>query len=170
MQNDALESAIREMNLTGDEHWNSLLGESMDEQPHLFAFLFNLADDFSEEVHEQLLRETVVLLAAFRKAGVEIDLITPAGLDKIIGEKVDLYESLAEEDNLNPEAMEGAANSPQVFDRVRKHIMNQLGDYMPILDESQANLNLMVDILISAMEEHAVLGSDDSNENPETDA
>lgn len=155
-QYDALESAIREMNLTGDDQWQSMLGQAMDEQPHLMAFLVNISDDFSEDVHEQLLRITVILAIAFQKAGIQIELITPAGLDKVIEEKVETYEDLAEEDELDQEAMQKIANSPHVFDRVRKWVTEELGSNMPILDETQANINLMLDVIISVLEEHAV--------------
>lgn len=156
MQNDALESAIRELKLTGESQWTQLLSSAMDEQPHLMAFLINLSDDFSEEVHEQLLKVFVILSTAFRKAGIEIDLITPAGLDKVIEEKVETYEALEEEDTLDQSAMNQVANSPMVFDRIRTWVRNELGESMPLLDESQANINLMVDVIISAIEEHAV--------------
>lgn len=156
MQYDALESAIREMNLIGDDQWQGMLSQAMDEQPHLMAFLINISDDFSEDVHEHLLRITVILAIAFQKAGIQINLITPASLDKVIEEKVEAYEDLAEEDELHEEAMGKVANSPHVFDRVRKWVKEELGAKMPILDETQANINLMLDVIISVLEEHAV--------------
>lgn len=166
-QIDALESAIREMNLIGENQWQNMLGQAMDEQPHLMAFLINISDDFSEEVHEQLLRMTVILAIAFQKAGINIDLITPAGLDKIIEEKVEAYEKLEEEDELDIAGMREVANSPIVFQRVRKWVQEELGEKMPILDETQNNISLMVDVIISALEEHAV----DPNAKPsDTDA
>lgn len=167
MHNDALESAIREMKLIGDDQWQGMLGQAMDEQPHLFAFLINISDDFAEDVHEQLLRITVILAIAFQKAGIQIDLITPAGLDKIIEEKVEAYEGLNEEDELDEKAMSSLANSPLVFERVREWVKAQMGERMPILDETQANLNLMLDIVISTLEEHAV---DPNAKETKTDA
>lgn len=155
MQNDALESAIRELRLTGDEQWTQLLGSIMDEQPHLMAFLMNLADDFTEDVHDQLMRCTVLLSSAFKKAGIEIQTITPAGLDSILEKKIEAYEDLADEDDLIEEEMEKVANSPLVFERVRQWFMQELGEAMPILDESQANISLLVDVIISSMEEFA---------------
>lgn len=156
MHNDALESAIRELKLTSEAQWTQMLGEVMDEQPHLMSFIMNLADDFSEEVHEQLMRATVLLSIAFKKTGIQIELITPAGLDKVLEEKVEAYESLAEEEELNPELLSEVANSPLVFERIRKWFAAELGEYMPLLEESQNNIGLLVDVIISSMEEFAV--------------
>lgn len=160
MHNDALESAIREIKLIGDDQWRTMLGQAMEEQPHLMAFLINISDDFTEEVHEQLLRITVLLAIAFQKAGININLITPASLDKVIEEKVDAYEELEEEledeDELEVEAMKELANSPIVFDRIRKWVDEELGIIKPTLVETRTNINLMVDIIISVLEEHAV--------------
>ncbi len=167
MHNDALESAIREMRLIGKDQWQSMLSQAMDEQPHLFAFLINTSDDFSEEVHEQLLRLTIILAMAFKRASIQIDTITPAVLDKVIEEKVETYDELNEEDRLEEGQMESVANSPLVFTRVRKWMKEELGESMPMLNESQANMNLMVDVIISVMEESAIQPGD---KKEETDA
>ncbi len=156
MKNDALESAIHELKLIGADQWQSMLGEAMDEQPHLFAFLINTSDDFSEDVHEQLLRITILLSMAFKRAGIHIDTVTPAALDKVIEEKVEAYEELNISDQLEEEQMKSVANSPVVYTRLRKWVSEELGENMPLLDESLANLNLMVDVIISVMEESAI--------------
>lgn len=167
MHYDALESSIRELRLTSESDWTAMLTETMDEQPHLMAFIMNLADDFSEEVHEQLMKSTVVLSIAFKKAGIQIELITPAGLDKILEEKVEAYEALADEENLSPEHLSDVANSPEVFERIRNWFASELGDHMPLLDESQNNIGLLVDVIISCMEEFAVdpMQSEGAKEN-----
>lgn len=162
MHNDALESAIRELNLTGEEHWAQLLSSTLDEQPHLMSFLINLSDDFSEPVHDHLIRAAVLLTNAFKKTDVSIDLITPTSLDEIITEKVAAYEQLDQNEELDSTSMEKLANSPLVFDRIRSWFGSQLGEEMPILDESQANINLLIDVIISAMEMNAIQPGDDS--------
>lgn len=55
-----------------------------EEQPHLYGFIINLADDFTDEEHEALSFLPLVLTEVFRKTGLKIQNIDSKILEDAI--------------------------------------------------------------------------------------
>ena len=55
-----------------------------EEQPHLYGFIINLADDFTDEEHEALSFLPLLLTEVFRKTGLRIENVDSATLEKAI--------------------------------------------------------------------------------------
>ena len=65
------------------------LMEWSEEQPHLFGFLVNLADDFPSREHQALSLLPLVVQESFRRMGMSVDAIAPDLLQKCIEEQVE---------------------------------------------------------------------------------
>lgn len=68
------------------------LMEWSEEQPHLFGFLVNLADDFPSREHQALSLLPLVVQESFRRMGMSADAIAPDLLEKCIEEQVERAE------------------------------------------------------------------------------
>ncbi len=64
------------------------LMEWSEEQPHLFGFLVNLADDFPSREHQALSLLPLVVQESFRRIGMSVDTVAPDLLQKCIEEQV----------------------------------------------------------------------------------
>jgi hypothetical protein len=64
------------------------LMEWSEEQPHLFGFLVNLADDFPSREHQALSLLPLVVQESFRRMGMSVDTVAPDLLQKCIEEQV----------------------------------------------------------------------------------
>jgi len=71
--------------LNPQERLNILLNWG-EEQPHLYGFIINLSDDFTDEEHEALSFLPLLLTEVFRKTGLIIGSIEPAIIEKSIEE------------------------------------------------------------------------------------
>lgn len=60
-----------------------------EDQPHLYGFLINLADDFSSSEHEALTLLPLMLEEAFRRMGLPAQLIDSATMEAAITDHVD---------------------------------------------------------------------------------
>ena len=68
------------------------LMEWSEEQPHMFGFLVNLADDFPSREHQALSLLPLVIQESFRRMGMSVDAIAPDLLEKCIEEQVEYAE------------------------------------------------------------------------------
>jgi len=64
------------------------LMEWSEEQPHLFGFLVNLADDFPSREHQALSLLPLGVQESFRRMGMSVDTVAPDLLQKCIEEQV----------------------------------------------------------------------------------
>lgn len=62
-----------------------------EQQPHLYGFIINLADDFSSEEHEALTFLPLLLEEAFRRMGLPAHEVDPKMLDRAMKEHLDEY-------------------------------------------------------------------------------
>ena len=76
------------LQMSEQERMHKLM-EWSEEQPHLFGFLVNLADDFPSREHQALSLLPLVVQESFRRMGMSVDAIAPDLLQKCIEEQVE---------------------------------------------------------------------------------
>ena len=117
------------------------LMEWSEEQPHLFGFLVNLADDFPSREHQALSLLPLVVQESFRRMGMSVDTVAPDLLQKCIEEQVGNAEK-------KEQAEEESARMLQELQRV--------WDFFSDLDAGQMDdredVALILRILLSAFE------------------
>lgn len=79
-----------------DERLKELL-EWGEDQPHLYGFIINLADDFDSKEHEALSFLPLILHQAFRKMGMTIDLISHEVVSTSINDHVETDNAATED-------------------------------------------------------------------------
>ena len=89
-----LQQALINLDLVNDAAYQKTVSELLDEQPHLMGFLFNLEEEFAENPHELLLRATVAFQQSMVSIGLNFKPVTPALLEKVVNEKIALFNSL----------------------------------------------------------------------------
>lgn len=137
----------------------ALIAQIMEDQPFLMGFLTNIADEFSDDQHEMLVDSVMILLNAFIAAGMPVSIIPGPALDKVIEERTEAYAGV---DPLLPEVSE----SPKVFQDLRNlalvHADLNVDDAV-----AMGNYNVVLDILITAIERMADYDQQAKNEKPE---
>lgn len=157
MQESLINKAILEIRRMTPEQIQERMDIMLDEQPYLMGFLYNLDDDFDEEIHQALIRVCALLYSAFSMAEIEVGLISPAILESVINEKVEEYNTLSERDELVEENLHEVARSPMVFDELRKYVHDEINHHVAHEALQVHNISLMIDVLIGVMEESAII-------------
>ena len=93
------------------------LMEWSEEQPHLFGFLVNLADDFPSREHQALSLLPLVVQESFRRMGMSVDAIAPDLLQKCIEEQVENAEKKEQAEEEERTHAAGAAAHLGIFFR-----------------------------------------------------
>lgn len=149
MQNkvDHVAESITAYHKMSAQEQGEMIAQVMEDQPFLMGFLTDIADEFSDAQHDSLVDSVMILLNAFVAAGLPVGLIPGPAIYEIVEERTEAY---AEADALLPEVSE----SPKVFQDLRNRAIVQ-ADLNVDDEESLANFNLVLDILITTIERMA---------------
>ena len=147
-QGGVISSFFNELNGLSSQELGGRISAFMDEQPHLTGFLFNLDDDFSEEAHTFLLKASIAVRDVLVGAGIPLGMINNETIEQVVQEKVEQYDTLTEEEKPLNEYVH-LSSSPQMLEAVLKQF-----------DKTDENLILIVDVIISLLEESAADAED----------
>ena len=139
------------------------LNDFLDEQPYLVGFLYNLADDFSEDEHEAIMRAAVLLREAFELSGIPIGMVTQGVLNDVIEEKVQDFEKTESKGGIMDMLISDISNSPAVFDALVGYIREDVKNGLPKNHEGLQNVFILLEILIRVYEESVLI----DNSKPE---
>lgn len=143
---DFAAEAIADYEAMTQEERAKLLLSILEDQPYLMGFLTNLANDFSDSVHEALVESTVILINAFVSAGIPVGAIPQAIIDEVVEEKVAAIEESGEAESLGEKG-----DSPLVFQDLRNRALFHSG--LDVSDELSAhNFELVLNTIISSVE------------------
>ena len=117
------------------------LMEWSEEQPHLFGFLVNLADDFPSREHQALSLLPLVIQESFRRMGMSVDTVAPDLLQKSIEEQVENAEK-------KEQAEEESARMLQELQRIWEFFSDLDAGQM----DDREDVALILRILLSAFE------------------
>ena len=117
------------------------LMEWSEEQPHLFGFLVNLADDFPSREHQALSLLPLVVQESFRRMGMSVDTVAPDLLQKCIEEQVENAEK-------KEQAEEESARMLQELQRIWEFFSDLDAGQM----DDREDVALILRILLSAFE------------------
>lgn len=117
------------------------LMEWSEEQPHLFGFLVNLADDFPSREHQALSLLPLVVQESFRRMGMSVDTVAPDLLQKCIEEQVGNAEK-------KEQAEEESARMLQELQRIWEFFSDLDAGQM----DDREDVALILRILLSAIE------------------
>jgi hypothetical protein len=117
------------------------LMEWSEEQPHLFGFLVNLADDFPSREHQALSLLPLVVQESFRRMGMSVDTVAPDLLQKCIEEQVGNAEK-------KEQAEEESARMLQELQRIWEFFSELDAGQM----DDREDVALILRILLSAFE------------------
>ena len=117
------------------------LMEWSEEQPHLFGFLVNLADDFPSREHQALSLLPLVVQESFRRMGMSVDTVAPDLLQKCIEEQVGNAEK-------KEQAEEESARMLQELQRIWEFFSDLDAGQM----DEREDVVLILRILLSAFE------------------
>lgn len=135
-----LQEALIKLDLMNEEAYHNQVASMLDEQPHIMGFLFNLADDFSEEAHDLLVRLTMALFYGMRQTGLEFSMIDAQMLEEMLAKKVEEIEAIDEEDQAFDEvAFLKDASSPATVSSMLEFVADHSQ-----MDETQRNNALLV--------------------------
>lgn len=167
-QGEILQTAIREISLLNEAALSEKMNDFLEVQPYLTGFLYNLADDFTEEEHTYILRVAVILHEAFKMAGMQPSVVGGEAIEAIIAEKVEAYEKYASNDLLGEDEMLKVSSSPRVFQDLKNYLVKELEDEFPKGLGDQQNLMLIVEVILGCMELGAAVKKD-ASDNPKKD-
>ena len=117
------------------------LMEWSEEQPHLFGFLVNLADDFPSREHQALSLLLVVVQESFRRMGMSVDTVAPDLLQKCIEKQVENAEK-------KEQTEEESARMLQELQRIWEFFSDMDAGQM----DDREDVALILRILLSAFE------------------
>lgn len=146
---DILEQSLRDFHLLSPDMQARLMDDFLEEQPYLTGFLYNLTEDFGEHQLEALMSASLALGKSFLQAGLVLARVEQEVLTAVIEDKVAAYEVLAQSEMpIEFPALLELSSSPLVTAGLLEYILNRSGE-----DELDPDLVLVVDIVISAMEQ-----------------
>jgi hypothetical protein len=139
------------------------ISQLLDEEPYLMGFLFNLADDFSEQGHELLLRATLALRQSLAHSGLFFKMISPSVLEETLKLQVQAFEELqGDNETIDEETIYTHASSPVVLRELKNFITQNTFDAAPD-EQTDESLLLILSTVIEVLEKSA------SPENTETE-
>ncbi len=89
-----LQQILMKLDLGKEEDYQKSVSELLDEQPYLMGFLFNLEEDFSENVLELIIRSTIALGKSFAHTGLFFKVISTTDLEEVVDEQIVHFENL----------------------------------------------------------------------------
>lgn len=163
IQRDHIAESIADFEAISAKEKAALLGQIMEDQPMIFGFLMNLADDFSDDEHEALIDSIMIVINAFIAAGISINTIPDELIKEVIEEKVKKYDELEKQNKSGVEVAGGISDSPKVFQDLynRALFKTKLKD-MEVAD--QQNFYLILDTLLTLIERMAATILQDNEE------
>ncbi len=163
-----LQNALVELELLKNKEYQVEISSLLDEQAYLMGWVFNLEEDFSETVHEMIVKSTIALYRALKETGLFFSIIKPDELEEAINTNIESLENLEEgEGELTENAVIENASSPVALKSLYGFIdANTSEQELPI--EARSNLLFVLSTIIDLFEE-AAASSDPSNAKP-TDA
>lgn len=147
------------IDLTSADVLEQEISELLDEQPYLMGFLFNLAEEFTEEEYDLLMRCCLALNKSLSAAGLFFEMISPEMLEAIIKQKVTDFEGYGDEDNFLDDAkMFEKASSPVVLKQLQVYLDDNLYQ-IENTAENRSGMLLIVSVLIELFETSATTES-----------
>ena len=157
-----LQQTLLKLDLGKEADYQHKVSGLLDEQPFLMGFVFNLAEDFTEEAHELIIRATLGMQESLVQAGLFFKVITTAQLEEVLDEKIKGFETLEAEgpESFTEENIIAKASSPIALTGLYKFVdENTNEDELPF--EHRTSLLLVLSAIIELFEIAA------SPENPE---
>ncbi len=158
-----LQQTLIKLDLGKEEEYQNEVSELLEEQPYLMGFVFNLAEDFSEETHELIIRATIALQKSLAHTGLFFKVITTKQLEDVLDDKIKAFEELENDDpeGFTEEAIIDAGSSPIALHSLYNFIdQNTSERELPF--EHRTSLLLVLSAIIELFEMAA------SPQNPET--
>ena len=135
-----LQEALIKLDLMNDQAYQNQVAALLDEQPHLMGFLFNLADDFSEEAHDLMVRLTMALFQGLQASGLQFSMINAQMLEEMLAKKVGEMEAIDVDNQAFDEvAFLKDASSPATVQSMLQFMADNA-----TLDETERNNSLLV--------------------------
>ena len=157
-----LEQALLSSGNFTEQDYKDGIDYLIEEQPILARFLMNLSDEFSEEMHDFTLLSSLVLLRGFKIAGLTVNPIEPEALEKIIDEKVAIYDAFEDEnETFTINDLMPLCDSPMVMNSLLHTFMDQEMSDEAFDDIDMVNFALTLDIIITTLEQS--IGLPDKN-------
>lgn len=163
-----LQNALVELELLKNKDYQVEINRLLDEQAYLMGWLFNLEEDFSEAIHDLIIKSTIALFRSLTEMGLFFQMIKPDQLEDAINTNIEAFENLEEGDGeLTENAIIDQAGSPVALRSLYSFIdANTTEDDLPI--EARSNLLFVLSTVVDLFEESAA-SEDPSNRKP-TDA
>lgn len=151
-----LQNAILELGLLNEAEYQKEVSKLLDDQPHIMGWLFNIGEDFTEPVHELIIRSSIALFRSLAETGLYFKVITPEMLETVINANVEAFENLEEQ---NPEgyteqAIFELASSPIALKGLYGFVDGNVTE-LELPFESRSNLLLVLSSVIEVFEQAA---------------
>lgn len=156
-----LHQTLIKLELVDEKAYQKSVSEFLDEQAFMMGFLFNLEEDFSETVHDLLIRATLALHKSLSETGLFFKLITSDMLDEIISRKLAEYDEIEKDVEVFDTAPYFEAASSPVALKGLYEFIDQNTTEDELHDEERSNLLLVLSAIIELFENAA------APENPE---
>ena len=154
---DLLKKAKTHLDELDGIKYHDKVNDFLDSQPYLVGFLYNLADDFTEEEHEAIMRCAVLLLEAFELSNIPIGIVTQGVLNEVIEEKVEVFDKVSLMGGAQDVLLTDITASPQVFDALVGYIREDIKKGLPKDEEGLQNVFILLGILIRVFEESVIM-------------
>ena len=163
-----LQNALVELELLKNKDYQIEISRLLDEQAYLMGWLFNLEEDFSEPVHDLIVKSSIALFRSLTEMGLFFQMIKPDHLEEAINTNIEAFESLEDSDEaLTENAVIDQSSSPVALRSLYGFIdANTSDEDLPI--EARSNLLFVLTTVIDLFEE-AATPEDPTNKKP-TDA
>lgn len=155
-----LQQALINLDLVNDSAYQKTVSELLDEQPHLMGFLFNLEEEFAENPHELLLRATIAFQQSLVSLGLNFKTVTPAMLEEVIRQKVELFNALDDaEEGFDEQALFHKTSSPDAVKGLLAYVdQNTLDTEFDAA--ARNNMLLVLSALVELFEEAVATGDE----------
>jgi len=157
-----LQQTLLKLDLGKEADYQRKVSELLEEQPYLMGFVFNLAEDFTEETHELIIRAILALQESLAHAGLFFKVITTQQLEEVLDDKIKAFETLENEgpESFTEENIIDKASSPIALNSLYKFVDENANEFeLPF--EHRTSLLLVLSAIIELFEIAA------SPENPE---
>jgi hypothetical protein len=155
-----LQQALINLDLVDEAAYQKTVSELLDEQPHLMGFLFNLEEEFAENPHELLLRAAVAFQQSLVSIGLNFKTVSPALLEEVISQKVDLFNALdGAEEGFDEQLLFHKTSSPQAVKSLIAYIDQNTMD-TEFDAAARNNMLLILSALVELFEEAIATGNE----------
>ena len=163
-----LQNALVELELLKNKDYQVEISRLLDEQAYMMGWLYNLEEDFTEPVHDMIIKSAIALFRSLSEMGLFFQMIKPDDMEEVINANIESFENLEEGDGeLTENAIIDQSSSPVALRSLYGFIdANSSDEELPL--EARSNLLFVLTTIIDLFE-GAAASEDPSNRKP-TDA